>query len=140
MQNLRTSSNKGCNDVYDVSVSLTYTDKVVDETVSVRFKLHCRNWIGGRRRGTNRRKTIFFTPQDLFNSDADEAESITVQILRNQEKSSIKFIGELNRMQCFGLTCPQHKMLFWNFGKLVLVPLLRTILFPKNASSTSRTT
>ena len=45
---------------------------------STRSILHCRNWISGKRKRTKRRKTkIFFTPLDPFNSDADEAESVT---------------------------------------------------------------
>ena len=38
-------------------------------------------------------------------------------------------------MQCTGFICPQHKMLVQNFGKRVLMPLLRTSLCQKNASS-----
>ena len=41
---------------------------------STRPILHSKNWTGGRRKG---RQTIVFTPLDPFNSDANEAGSIT---------------------------------------------------------------
>ena len=33
----------------------------------------------------------------------------------NQGKYIVKFIGDLNKMQCTGFICPQHKMLVWTF-------------------------
>ena len=80
---------------------------------------------GGKERKEGR-QTIFFTLLDPCNSGADEANPL--QILRKQEKYNIKFIGDLNKMQCTGFFCPQHKMLVYNFGKRVRMPLLRTSL------------
>ena len=68
---------------------------------STKSILHCRNWISGRRK--EGRQTIFFTLLYPFNSDANEADSIT------DFKKPI--IGDLNKMQCTGFIYPQHKML-----------------------------
>ena len=79
---------------------------------------------GGKERKEGRR-TVFFTPLYPFNSDANEAESIT-DIKKTRK--------DMNKMQCTGFTCPQHKTLVQNFGRQVLMPLLRTSLCQKNAS------
>ena len=89
------------------------------------------DWWQEERKGG--RHKIFFTPLRPFFSDADEAESLRYH--ESKKKYIFKFIGDLNKMQCTGFICPQHKMLFQNFGKGVLMPLLRTSLCPKNASS-----
>ena len=101
----------------------------------MRSKLHCRKWIRGMRKGTYRRKTNNLLHFLLIRSTSMQMEQNLLQILRNQEKDNIKFIGDLHKMQCTGFGCPQHKMLVQNFGKRVLMPLLRTSLCPKNASS-----
>ena len=54
-----------------------------------------------------------------------------LQISRNQEKYHIKFIGDLNKMQCTGITCPQHKMLVWNFGRQVQNAIITYESVPK---------
>ena len=99
---------------------ITETDELRDDSLqmkaiylsrgsSTRSILHCRNWISGRRNARKEgRQTIFFTPLDPFNSDADEAESVAV--------------------------CPQHKMLVKDFGNRFLMPLLCNSLCPRNAS------
>ena len=61
-------------------------------------------------------------------STAMQMKQNLLQILRSQEKYNVKFIGDLNKMQCIGFICPQHKMPVQNFGKQVLMALLRTSL------------
>ena len=63
---------------------------------------------GGKERKEGR-QSFFFTPLDPFYSDADEAESFSD--LKKPRKKSIKVVGDLNKMQCTGFTCPQHRML-----------------------------
>ena len=53
--------------------------------------------VAGGKEGKEGRQTIFFTPLDPFNSDADEAESITD--IKKPRKCIIKFIGDSNKMQ-----------------------------------------
>ena len=69
---------------------------------------HCGSWTGGRRKSKQRRKTDdFFTPLDPFHMMP--AKQKQLQISQNREKYIIKVIGDLNKMLCTGLTCPQHK-------------------------------
>ena len=70
------------------------------------------------------RQTIFL----LILSTAMQMRQNLLQILRSQEKYKIKFIGDLNKMQCTGFIGPQHKMLVLHSGRQVLTPLLRTSL------------
>ena len=44
-------------------------------------------------------------------STAMQMKQNLLQILRSQDKYTIKFIGDLNKMLCTGFICPQHKML-----------------------------
>ena len=70
---------------------------------------HCGSWTGGRRKYECKegRQTIFFTPLDPFHMMP--AKQKQLQISQNREKYIIKVIGDLNKMLCTGLTCPQHK-------------------------------
>ena len=63
---------------------------------------------GGKERKEGRH-TIFFTLLDTFNSDTDEAEVITD--IKKPMKVHYQITGDLNKMQCTGSTCPQHRML-----------------------------
>ena len=55
---------------------------------STRATLHSRNWIGGRRKGTQEgRQTIFFTPFDPFNIDTNEADPIA-DLMKPRKKES----------------------------------------------------
>ena len=61
----------------------------------------------------------------LILSTAMQTKQNLSQISRNQGKYIIKFIGDLNKMQCTRSTCPQHKTLVLNFGRQVLTPFLQ---------------
>ena len=47
----------------------------------------------------------------LILSTAMHMKQISSQMSRKQGKYIIKFIGDVNKMQCTGFSCPQHKML-----------------------------
>ena len=95
---------------------------------NTRSIFHSRSWINGRRKGTKKKEYRQSSSHLLIRSTAMQTKQNLLQMSRNQEKYSIKFIGDLNEMQCIGFTCPQHKMLVTNFGRQVLTPLLRTSL------------
>ena len=52
-----------------------------------------------------------FSSLFLIRSTAMHMRQNLLKTLRNQEKYNIKFIGDLNKMQCTGFICPQHNML-----------------------------
>ena len=66
--------------------------------------------VAGRQERKAGRQTIFSPPLHPFNSGADEAESITD--ITKPRKYSVKFIGDLNKMQyrlvCFAQNTEVH--------------------------------
>ena len=61
---------------------------------STRSILHCRNLFGGRKERKEGRQTIFFTPLDPINSDADGVESITDTAKPREVKYQIQWRPE----------------------------------------------
>ena len=68
---------------------------------------------GGKER-KEKRQTIFFTPLDRFNSDADEAESITSTTKLRKVQYQIHWRFEQDTVYLF--ICPLHKMLVFNLA------------------------
>ena len=82
-------------------------------TISI---LHSWNWISGRSRQKqkeDRESSLLL----LILKTAMRMRQILLQISRKTRKESNKFIGDLNKMQCTGLICPQHKMLVLDFAR-----------------------
>ena len=99
---------------------------------STRSILHCRNWTSGRRNVKKEDKKLF-TPLDPFNSDADEAESITDTTKPRKVQYQIHWRPEQDAVYWIHLSTVEDAGL--EFCTRVVMPLLRSSLCPKNASS-----
>ena len=88
--------------------------------------------VGGKEREEGR-QTIFFTSLDPFNNDADEAESSTDTTKPSKVKYQIHWRIEQDVVSWIHLSTAHDAGLeFWQTGAM---PLLRSSLCPKNASS-----
>ena len=86
---------------------------------------------GGNERKEGR-QTIFFTPLDPFRSDANDADSIADVKKPRKVQYQIHWRPEQDAVNWIQLSAAQDAGL--DFGKQVLMPLLRTSLCQKNAS------
>ena len=83
---------------------------------------YVRNWTGGRRKERKEgRQTIFFTPLDPFNSDADEAEPIT-DIKKRKVHYQIHWRPEQDAVYWIHLSTAQDVGLeFWQTGSNAII-------------------
>ena len=101
---------------------------------STRSILHAEiGFVAGGKERKEGRQTIFFTPLDSFNSDADETESITEIKKPRKVQYQIHWRPEQDAVYWIHFSKAQDAGL--KFSKRTPMPLLRTNLCPKNASS-----